>query len=435
VSSVQDKAIVQKVVRTLLAGAAIYSGIPVVQADDAAEAEVEHEVVVSTARNRAERNQDVPLPTSVISAAALERDNASTATDFARKLPSVTVIQNQPRQSSFSIRGIGKNQNQEAYEGSVGVIIDNVYTVHPGASWGNFFDLDRIEVARGPQGTLLGKNTTMGVVNIATKLPTFESQQGLELTYGNRETVRAAGALTGPLVNDVLAYRISGGYENGDGPIENAFRPGETLNDLNRFNGRLQLLAKPWEAFTARVSVDYARSAEFNGAWFVNLDDLPQFTNGVARSLVPPDGGVASGSFRYNYSVRAARFPGRLNTIFNSDDSYSSNDMGRLVSESKGWSGQLDWDIAGGFRLTSISAERRYLFKAHNDYEELDTGYSGGLVHTSQRSQEFRVTSPLGSAVDYQAGIYYLNVETASGNTPGTHTGRTQVLFTPPALA
>lgn len=90
----------------------------------------------------------------------------------------------------------------------------------------------------------------------------------------------------------------------------------------------------------------------------MNFDDLPQFTNGVARAAIPPSGGATTGTFRYNYAVRAARFPGRLNTIFNSDDSYSSNDMGRLVSESKGWSAQLDWDIAGDFRLTSISAER-----------------------------------------------------------------------------
>ncbi len=238
--------------------------------------EVEHEVVVSTARNRAERNQDVPLPTSVVSALRLERDNASTATDFARKLPSVTVIQNQPRQSSFSIRGIGKNQNQEAYEGSVGVIIDNVYTVHPGASWGNFFDLDRIEVARGPQGTLLGKNTTMGVVNIATKLPSFQNQQGLELTTPIATPCAPPARRRARSSMTCSRIAISGGYENGDGAIDNAFKQGETLNDLNRFNGRLQLLGKASDSFTARVIVDYSRSAEFNGAWFVNFDDLPQ---------------------------------------------------------------------------------------------------------------------------------------------------------------
>ncbi len=381
------------------------------------------EVVVSTARNRQEANQDVPLPTSVVGAAELLRDNASTATDFSRKLPSVSVIQNQPRQSSFAIRGIGKNQNQEAYEGSVGVIIDNVYTVHPGSSWGNFFDLDRIEVARGPQGTLLGKNTTMGVVNVATRLPSFDSSAGAEADFGSRETVRTAGYATGALAGDWLAYRISGGAEKGDGPVNNLYKPGETLNDLRRYTGRVQLLARPFDGLTARASFDYSQSEEFNGAWYVNLDDLPAYTNGSVRGVIPPSGGATSGTFNYDYSAREARFPGRINTIYNSDDTYASNEMGRLLSKSRGGSVQLDWGFGAGWTLTSISAARDYVFRAQNDYDVLDTGFSGGHVETSQISQELRITSPLGPRLDYQAGVYYLNVETASGNRPQTHYG------------
>lgn len=386
-------------------------------ADDVAE------VLISTTRNRKEANQDIPLPTSVVTAAELVRDNASTATDFARKLPNVSVIQNQPRQSSFSIRGIGKNQNQEAYEGSVGVIIDNVYTVHPGASWGNFFDLDRVEVARGPQGTLLGKNTTMGVVNIATKLPAFERSAGLELNYGERNTTRALGYLTGPLAGEWLAFRISGGYEHGDGPIDNLFRPGETLNDLNRYNGRVQFLVRPTATVQARLSADFSRSEEYNGAWYRNFRDVEAFTNGVQRGVIPPLGGATSGNFVYNYSVRAARFPGRILTVFEDDDAYAANEMGRLVSESRGASAQVDWEFGEGYTLTSISAHRDYLFRAKNDYDVLDTGFSGGHVNTSQTSQELRLISPLGERLDWQGGLYWLDVRTASSNRPGTNLG------------
>jgi iron complex outermembrane receptor protein len=381
------------------------------------------EVVVSTARNRQEANQDVPLPTSVVGSAELLRDNASTATDFARKLPSVSVIQNQPRQSSFAVRGIGKNQNQEAYEGSVGVIIDNVYTVHPGSSWGNFFDLDRIEVARGPQGTLLGKNTTMGVVNVATKTPSFQPSAGVELDYGSRQTLRTTASATGPLAGNWLAYRVSAGYEKGDGPVDNLYKPGETLNDLNRYTARGQLLVRPFAGLSGRVSFDYSRSREFNGAWYVNLADLPAYTNGVARGVIPPSGGATAGSFNYNYSVREARFPGRINTIFGSDGTYASNEMGRLLSQSRGGSAQIDWKFGNGWTATSISAARDYVFRAKNDYDVLDTGFSGGHVQTSQRSQELRLVSPLGARVDYQAGLYYLDVKTTSGNRPGTHYG------------
>src|ERR1035437_280833 len=135
----------------LLAISAIGSVGPV-WADDAVEALDE---IVVTTRNRKEAAQGVPVPVSVVNSKELERDNATTFSDFSRKLPNVSMVQNQPRQSSAAIRGVGKNNSGEQYEGSVGVIVDGVYFVHPGSNWGNFIDLDRIEVARGPQGTLL----------------------------------------------------------------------------------------------------------------------------------------------------------------------------------------------------------------------------------------------------------------------------------------
>ena len=377
----------------------------------AAEAGVETlEEVVVTSRNRKELNQDVPLPTSVVGSKELERDNATTGTDFARKLPSVSLVQNQPRQSSYSIRGIGKNNSGEALEGSVGVIVDGVYYVHPGSIWGNFFDLDRVEVARGPQGTLLGKSTTLGVVNIATKAPSFTPGLRAEVGYGERNTVRTAASATGPLVDGVLAYRATVGYENGDGPIKNDFKPGETLNDLNRRNARLQLLFTPTADITARISADYARSDQYNVAWTINLGDPATFTNGNARSD--------------RYSDRIARFGAPKNKlIWNSYDSYASSDMGKLVSESKGWSGTVDWKLANGYTLTGITAARNYLFAAHNDYTILNDGWSGGWVQTEQTSHELRLTSPIGGKVDYQAGLYYLDIQHQTGSTPGTTFG------------
>src|SRR5690606_3304151 len=192
------------------------------------------EEVVVTARNRAELAQSVPIPASVVGGQQLERDNSLTALDFANKVPSLNIVQNQPRQSSFSIRGIGKNNSNEFTEGSVGVILDNVYVVHPGATWGSFSALQRIEVARGPQGTPLGKNTTLGVVNIAPSLPEFEPQAKVELSYGDHDTTRVHGGATGPIAGDTVAYRATIGYERGDAPTENAYRTTRTLNDRRR---------------------------------------------------------------------------------------------------------------------------------------------------------------------------------------------------------
>jgi len=364
------------------------------------------EEVVVTARNREELAQSVPIPTSVVGGAQLERDNSLTALDFSNKVPSLNIVQNQPRQSSFSIRGIGKNNSNEFTEGSVGVILDNVFVVHPGASWGSFYDLQRIEVARGPQGTLLGKNTTLGVVNIVPNLPEFEPSAKVEVSYGDDDTTRTHAVLTGPIAGHTLAYRATLAYERGDGPIENVYRPGETLNDRNRFTTRLQLLADVSDRLTARVSVDMNRSNEFNGAWPFNYGDPETYRDGTDRET---------------YAERLARFEGeKSRTVLNSWDSYQANDMGRLLSESKGWSGQLEYELPSGHSLTSITAARSYVFRAHNDYDILDTGFSGGYVRTRQFSQELRVTSPAGDRFDYQAGIYFLDLAHRTANTPGT---------------
>jgi iron complex outermembrane receptor protein len=374
--------------------------------------------VVITARNRKEAAQSVPVPVSVVGAKDLERDNASTFSDFSRKLPSVSMVQNQPRQSSAAIRGIGKNDSGEQYEGSVGVLVDGVYLVHPGSNWGNFIDLDRVEVARGPQGTLLGKNTTMGVINIGTKLPSFQKGGQFEIGYGERSTVRAQGTVTAPLAEGVLAYRATFGYEKGDGPIKNTFRDGETLNDLNRINGRFQLLATPSESFTARLIFDFNRTSDYNGAWPINVADPVKYTDGVNRTT----------NASPTYTVRASRFAGYPATVtWNSFDSYAANNNAPLINESKGWSGQLDWALGGGYNLTSITAARDYLFKPHNDYDTLNgsgsEAYYGGQVETSQKSQELRLTSPVGGPIDYQTGLYYLTIRHKLTNTPGASYG------------
>jgi iron complex outermembrane receptor protein len=386
-----------------------------VWADDAVEALDE---IVVTTRNRKEAAQSVPVPVSVVNAKELERDNATTFSDFSRKLPNVSMVQNQPRQSSAAIRGVGKNDSGEQYEGSVGVIVDGVYFVHPGSNWGNFIDLDRIEVARGPQGTLLGKNTTMGVINIATKMPSFEKGGQFEVGYGERNTVRTQGTITGPLASGLLAYRATFGYEKGNGTITNTYRDGETLNDLNRVNGRFQLLATPTESFNARLIVDFNRTADYNGAWPINVADPKTYTNGVTRA--------SAGS--PTYTVRAARFPGYSDSVvWNSFDSYAANSNAPLINESSGWSGQLNWNLPGGYNLTSITAARSYLFKPHNDYDTLNGSgsevYYGGQVDTKQKSQELRLTSPVGGALDYQTGLYYLNVQHKLINTPGAAYG------------
>lgn len=375
--------------------------------------------IVVTARNRQEAAQSVPIPVSVLTSKDLEQDNSVTFTDFSHKLPDVSIVENQPRQSSVSIRGIGKNNSGENFEGAVGVLVDGVYQSHPGQNWGNFIDLDRVEVDRGPQGTLQGKNTTMGVINVSTKAPSFEKSSSFEIGYGEYNTVRAQAMSTGPLVDGVLAYRATLGYEAGNGPIKNLAIDGQTLDNLNRINGRFQLLATPAEWLTARVIFDVSRSSEYNAAWPINLADPQTYTDGAARFT-----GASSASF----TQRTARFSGYSSTIpWGSYTTYAANDNAPLINNSQGLAATLLFNLGGGYTLTSVTAAHNYLFQPHNDYDTLNgTGseqYYGGKVDTTEKSQELRINSPLGGAIDYQTGLYYLSVVNNLLNTPGATFG------------
>ncbi|MDP8983490.1 MAG: TonB-dependent receptor plug domain-containing protein [Pseudomonadota bacterium] len=133
--------------------------------------ELAFEDVVVTARKREQRAKDVPVAETVLSGAVLDRDDAVTLNDLAQKAPTVQVSAANARQTSIALRGLGKNSANEAIQSSVGLIIDGVVLTQAGMSWSDYVDLDHIEVPRGPQGTLQGKNTTLGVIVVSTKAP------------------------------------------------------------------------------------------------------------------------------------------------------------------------------------------------------------------------------------------------------------------------
>ncbi len=122
--------------------------------------------VVVTSRKREELAQDVPIPETIIGGKTLERDNAVTVNDIAQKAPGLQVSATNARQTSVALRGLGKNSANEAIQGSVGIIIDNVVLSQAGMSYSNFIDIEQVELLRGPQGTLQGKNTTLGASSV-----------------------------------------------------------------------------------------------------------------------------------------------------------------------------------------------------------------------------------------------------------------------------
>ena len=152
---------------------------PVADADAAADAEAAGDIIV-TARKRDERLQDVPVAISTISGDTLSRQQINRVSDFSAKLPNFNAVQQNTRVSGLYIRGLGGNANNDGAESGVGLIVDNVFYTHVGFSWLDFVDVESVELVRGPQGTLLGKNTTIGAVIVTTKKPSFEPEASFE---------------------------------------------------------------------------------------------------------------------------------------------------------------------------------------------------------------------------------------------------------------
>src|ERR1700761_930726 len=164
--------------------------------------------VIVTARHQIERAQDVPVALSVVSGQRLEKTGAYTLTDLQQQVPSFTAYNSNPRNSSVAIRGIGVSSASDGLDSSVGVYVDNVYLGRPGMALEDLIDVDRVEVLRGPQGTLFGRNSSAGVVNVTTRGPSFDWGAIGEVSGGNYGYHQERVSITGPIVDGLLAFRL-----------------------------------------------------------------------------------------------------------------------------------------------------------------------------------------------------------------------------------
>ncbi len=180
------------------------------------------EEIVVTARNRTERAQSVPMPISVIGGAQIDRERAFTIADLTQRAPALTATTPNARRTGVSIRGIGKASGNDNMEAAVGVIVDDVFLGHVGMSYQDFTDLERVEMLRGPQGTLLGKNTTLGVIKYASRAPSFTPEGSFDVELGlDPGANKTRGSYSNALIDDVLAYRVSFFNDEQDGDLLN----------------------------------------------------------------------------------------------------------------------------------------------------------------------------------------------------------------------
>lgn len=359
---------------------------PPVPAGTAAANGSQLETVTVTTRRREESSQDVPTPMSVVSGQNLETQRVYRIQDLQQLVPSVNVAYMHARQSSVSIRGLGNNPASDGLEGSVGLYIDNVYLGRPGMAVFDLMDIEQLEVLRGPQGTLFGKNTTAGVINISTRAPSFTPERSIETSVGEDGYFQTKGTISGPL-NDELAGRFSAYRTRSDGDIKNEY-DGHDLNGGSREGFRAQLLFKPNENFNLRWIGDY------------NEEDSSAGTR-VLYNTGPTINGVNLYESRAS-AAGATLVNGRHRKVNLDNDQHVTVHQG-------GTSVEANWTLPSDFTLTSVSSYRFWNFTPRNDDGlNVPASYNAGVsVEDKQYSQEFRLASPKGEFFDYVVGAYY----------------------------
>ncbi len=339
--------------------------------------------VTVTSRRREENDQDVPIPTSVLEGDSLDAQRVYRVEDLQQLLPSTSVAYINARQSSIAVRGLGNNPANDGLEGSTGVYLDNVYLGRPGMVVFDLLDIEQIELLRGPQGTLFGKNTTAGLLNVHTRPPTFTPERSVQLSVGQRGLVQTQAIMSGKITDDVAGRLLV--YDAHDqGSITNIAN-GKHLNGGTRTGLRGQLLFQPDDNFSLRLIADYHIERSSYGTQ-------------VLYNLGP---GLA---------FRRATIAGATN-IPNDPTRYEVNLDGRqhVSVDQGGLSAEANWRLPSGFRLTSITAGRMWDYQPSND-DNVNvpvTRNSGFNVQHRQFSQELRLSSPAGRSVDYVVGAYY----------------------------
>ena len=385
---------------------------PVAAAPDAAAPDIgtEQNAITVTARHRNEKLGDVPIAISAVSGTELTTEHLDRIADYTLKIPNFSALQQNTRVSGLFIRGIGGNASNDGAEGGVGLIVDGVFFTHVGFSWLDFVDLDNIEVVRGPQGTLLGKNTTIGAVVVTTQKPGFTPSLTTSATYGENGYYQLRANATGALIADKLAGRLTFNTDQGGGWSPNAVDGIKYLNN-NRWSVRGQLLFTPVAGVTDRLIGEHYETHEYNNFYPVVADVNYNLKtdNTVFTTSANPTGARSSWTSKLN---TAFGYTPSFNAPYNANDDTQQ----RLVSRTDGISNELNVDLGSKAQLTSVTAWRRLYFRPYNDgdYSPYPIVRAGYDVDVDQYSQEVRVASTAPGFIDWQAGLYYLHEDLES---------------------
>lgn len=372
-------------------------------AEQAVTAATPDEITV-TSRRREENLQDVPLAISVVAGELLDNTGTVNTQSLASLVPTLYYNSANPRNTAYTIRGLGSNTlsvsaANDGIEPGVGFYVDGVYHGRPATAAFDFTDIERVEILRGPQGTLFGKNTTGGAINIISRAPTFEPETNLEVSYGDYNFMQAKVSNSSGLT-DRVAGRLSAQITKRDGFILNV-RDSRKLNDQNNIALRGQLLFEPSDDLQFRLIADMS---DFEA------DCCTQSYLRVGTSLR----GAARQFAGLSAALPQHGFPAYVPPSTNVYDRLTDIDAPLHVdTQDGGVSLNADWNL-GASTLTSITAWRYWKWDVANDRD-----YIGVPIQLVQRipsrqdqySQELRLASNGEEPLDYVAGLYFYTQE------------------------
>ena len=342
--------------------------------------------VTVTAQKREQTLQDVPISVSVTTPETLQKAHIVDLIDLQSVVPSLKVQQfNAVGQTNFIIRGFGNGSGNDGIESSVGVFVDGVYRSRTSSALDDLPEVERVEVLRGPQSTLFGKNVSAGAINIVTTKPQFKFGGSASLDVGNFHAVQERATVTGPL-SDTVAVRLSASNNDRKGYEHNVVT-GNDVDNRDRQSFRADLLWNASADLQARVILDYNRIHE-------TCCGVVSLSNGLATQFIgaPPPYGLG----------KVVGDPGKIS----SDDIVFNTDPTNRLS-GKGASAQFDWKTGIG-TFTSITADRKQANASTQDVDFTGADLANKIQASdiSTFTQELRLASNGGGAVNWMVGAF-----------------------------
>lgn len=356
--------------------------------------------IIVNARKVQETLQDTPIAVSVVTGEFLDKTGFTQVSEVVRFVPGIALSPlNTTRASGSKIRGLSTFSFSDGFESSVSTVVDGVVLGREAQGFSDFLDVKSVEIIKGPQGTLFGKNASAGVINIQTNDPEFSFGGSADATYGSFDEMKLRGTVTGPLAGDSVAFRLTGTYNKRDGVLENAIAGERDLNDRDGYSLRGKLLFQPSDDLKVVLTGDLGHSSN-------------RCCQSTYRFAGPPSGALAfatnPGALQLRTALAALGIvPGPANRQVGVRD--------ERILEKKNSGGvalNIDYDF-GDSSISSITAWRKWSIDEFNEADGLSNSNvnsrNGTKVNTEQFTQELRLNTQIGSAVDIVSGLFFFH--------------------------